>query len=118
MLKILEPIVNLDTERQYTSMVSRLTVKALCESGGKMVVLALDDGTYKLPGGGVELGENKIEALCRELKEECGLDVLSEIKPVFRLDEYKQDKFNPSCIFCNNFYFCCLNSKSRACIHA
>lgn len=33
---------------------------------------------YKFPGGGIEAGENHIEALLREVKEETGLSVIPD----------------------------------------
>lgn len=36
--------------------------------------LGVSPGTWALPGGGVDHGENPVDSLRRELKEECGLD--------------------------------------------
>ena len=33
---------------------------------------------YKFPGGGIEAGESYAEALCREVREEAGLQVKKE----------------------------------------
>lgn len=33
-------------------------------------------GDYKFPGGGMEEGENRIDTLAREIKEETGFDLL------------------------------------------
>ncbi|ELZ94267.1 Mut/nudix family protein [Haloferax mucosum ATCC BAA-1512] len=48
-------------------------VGALCERDGA-VLLVRQDEQWLLPGGGVEPGETKREALVRELDEETGLD--------------------------------------------
>lgn len=33
------------------------------------------EGSWSIPGGKVELGETLVDALCREIKEECNLDI-------------------------------------------
>ncbi len=46
-------------------------------------------GDYKFPGGGVNEGETHVQALCREVQEECGLPILyvgSEIGAVLEYD--------------------------------
>ncbi|AFK20528.1 NUDIX hydrolase [Haloferax mediterranei ATCC 33500] len=48
-------------------------VGALCERDGSVLLVRQDD-QWLLPGGGVEPGETKPEALVRELDEETGLD--------------------------------------------
>ncbi|SEL60401.1 NUDIX domain-containing protein [Haloferax larsenii] len=48
-------------------------VGALCEQRGSVLLVRQDD-QWVLPGGGVEPGETKREALVRELAEETGLD--------------------------------------------
>ena len=50
------------------------------------------DGYYKLPGGGVEKGEDKITALKRECLEEigCDIEVLKEIG--LTVEYWKEDK--------------------------
>ncbi|WP_396612331.1 NUDIX domain-containing protein [Haloferax sp. S1W] len=48
-------------------------VGALCERDGTVLLVRQDD-QWLLPGGGVEPGETKREALVRELDEETGLD--------------------------------------------
>ncbi len=42
---------------------------------GNVALLHIKDGYYKLPGGGIEEGEDKITALRRECEEEIGCDV-------------------------------------------
>ncbi|MCJ7445562.1 MAG: NUDIX hydrolase [Methanotrichaceae archaeon] len=48
-------------------------------------------GYYALPGGFVEVGETTVEAVCREVKEETGL----EIEVVGLIDAYSDPKRDP-----------------------
>ncbi len=115
-MTLLEPINQIDPNQKYKSMETRHAVKAFCLKDGKYVVLALNDGTYKLPGGGVNGTENEIEALSRELSEECGIDGLSRCMLAFHINEYKTDKFDESCIFhiSTNVYVCKVDKMSDA----
>ncbi len=47
------------------------------EEGRILLVQRSDDGRWVMPSGGMELGETVYAAMCREVREECGLQVLS-----------------------------------------
>lgn len=49
-------------------------------------------GGWEFPGGKIEQGETKVEALIREIKEE--LDVRIEVKDFFHTVEYDYDTFH------------------------
>ena len=54
----------------------------VCNSEGKILILQRADrefmgGLYEIPSGGVEKGEIFAQALCRELMEETGLELVS-----------------------------------------
>ena len=64
---------------------------------------------YKFPGGGIENGENPIEAMIRETQEEAGLTVIPETVReygyVHRIQKSDQD---PSeCFVQENYYYRC-----------
>lgn len=62
----------------------RISVKAaIKDEPGRILLLREKDGSWELPGGGLEHGENPREALTREITEETGMNVewMSE-KPV------------------------------------
>lgn len=44
---------------------------------------------YSLPGGGIDEGEDEIEGLIRELKEETGAQGIRNVTPFARYDEYR-----------------------------
>lgn len=66
----------------------------LFDSCGKVAILYVSkDHYHKLPGGGIELGENIEEALKREVKEEVGADIetLGEVGTILEFrDDFKQ----------------------------
>lgn len=64
---------------------------------------------YKFPGGGIENGENPIEAMIRETQEEAGLTVIPE-----SIQEYgyvhriqKSDRDPSECFVQDNYYYLC-----------
>jgi 8-oxo-dGTP diphosphatase len=65
-----QEIDELDHRRVY-----EISVKGLClDDGGKILVLKEDKGTWELPGGGLEHGEDILECLKRECLEEVGVE--------------------------------------------
>ena len=64
---------------------------------------------YKFPGGGIENGEDPVEAMIRERREEAGLVVIPEtIKEygyVHRIQ--KSDKDHTECFVQDNYYYLC-----------
>jgi 8-oxo-dGTP diphosphatase len=57
-----------------------VVVTAFIEKQGKFLIIQRSandtrSGSWETPGGGLEWGEDPIEGIVREVKEECGLDV-------------------------------------------
>ncbi len=54
----------------------RISVKAaIIDDDGRILLLREKDGSWELPGGGLEHGEDPKEALTREIAEETGMSV-------------------------------------------
>ena len=79
------------------------------DCGRIALVYSTKEKYYKFPGGGILAGEDKKEALIREVREETGLIVIPESVSEFGsvLRRQKSDK-SPNTIFeQENFYFLC-----------
>jgi len=65
------------TEEEYNNFRSREAVRAIVVDENRKVALVHvgRDNYYKIPGGGIDEGENKIEALKRECIEEAGVHI-------------------------------------------
>ena len=62
---------------------------------------------YKLPGGGIEPGENPVEAMIREVKEEVGLVVIPEtVQDYGYVRRIHRGKYEPLFIQDNYYYIC------------
>ena len=67
---------------------------------------------YKFPGGGIEAGEDHIEALCREVREESGMMVDPASIREFGLVHRRSRGDDGGVFIQDNFYFLC-----DACTH-
>lgn len=58
---------------------SRPSVRGIILRGGKVLLVHSQKyGYLKFPGGGIEPGEDHVQALCREVREETGLEVIPD----------------------------------------
>ncbi len=55
--------------------IQEINVAVVVEKEGKVLLLKRKNGLWELPGGGVEWGERPEEAVVREGKEECGVEI-------------------------------------------
>ena len=93
----------LDLEEIY-----RVAVRGIIFIDGKLLMIESNSGELKLPGGGMDSGEDDYKALVREVKEETGYDVMLEtIKPFGEIEE-KRLSLNEPKIFhqISRLYFC------------
>jgi 8-oxo-dGTP pyrophosphatase MutT (NUDIX family) len=62
--------------REPAEVVHRSAVRAVIRRGDRLLMVhGAVAGDYKFPGGGLEPGESPLEALVREVSEECGRSV-------------------------------------------
>lgn len=71
-------------------------VKAFILNSNNQILLASSNGGVQLIGGHVEDGEDQIETLKREIKEEAGIDISSEeiSNPFYEVRHYIKNYFN------------------------
>lgn len=87
---------------------SRPSARGIIMKDGKIAVIySRKNKFYKIPGGGVEPGEDNLSALIREVKEEVGLTVRPEtIKEFGYVHRIQRGKHEPVFIQ-DNFYYLC-----------
>lgn len=95
---------------QCTHTFSRNSARSIIISDGKVAMIhSLKYDYYKFPGGGVENGEDPIEAMIRGTREEAGLIVIpasvKEYGYVHRIQ--RSDKDATECFVQDNFYYLC-----------
>jgi 8-oxo-dGTP diphosphatase len=70
-------------------MIFRRAVRGVVRQDGKvLMVYSPVNGDYKFPGGGVEPEEDPVDALAREMREECGVVVISALRYLGSVAEY------------------------------
>lgn len=86
----MEKILVLDEHNYPTDLeeIYRVAVRGIIFIEGKLLLIENDFGEVKLPGGGIETGEDDYQALIREVMEETGYKVISDtIKPFGEIEE-------------------------------
>ncbi len=103
-------IMDSDDYESCTRLTVRHSSRAIIISDGRIAMIhSLENNYYKLPGGGIELGESKENALIRETLEETGLhiipDTIEELGYIHRI--CKSSKYEDECFIQNNYYYFC-----------
>ncbi|MDE6641709.1 MAG: NUDIX domain-containing protein [Acetatifactor sp.] len=90
------------------SEILRVAIRGIIFIDGKLLMIEDSFGEVKLPGGGMEPGEDDYRALIREVKEETGYDVIPEsIKPFGEIEEKRLSIHEPMIWHqINRLYFC------------
>ncbi|WP_291870056.1 NUDIX hydrolase [Maribacter sp.] len=72
------------------SIFTRLATRSIAIQDNTILLLYTEKyEDYSLPGGGLDLGEDKIEGMMRELSEETGAKDIRNIKPFGAYEEYR-----------------------------
>ena len=95
---------------QCTHTFTRNSARSILIRDGKVAMIhSLKYDYYKFPGGGIEDGEDPVEAMIRETQEEAGLIVIPEsVKEygyVHRIQ--RSDRDAAECVIQGNFYHLC-----------
>lgn len=95
---------------QCTHTFARNSARSIIIRDGKVAMIhSLKYDYYKFPGGGIEDGENPVEAMIRETQEEAGLIVVpesvAEYGYVHRVQ--KSDRDPTECFVQENYYYLC-----------
>ena len=78
------------TTLENKSIFTRLATRSIAIQGNTILLLYTERyEDYSLPGGGLDLGEDKIEGMIRELSEETGAKGIRNIKPFGAYEEYR-----------------------------
>jgi ADP-ribose pyrophosphatase YjhB (NUDIX family) len=78
------------TNLENKSIFTRLATRSIAIQGNTILLLYTERyEDYSLPGGGLELGEDQIEGMMRELSEETGAKDIKNIKPFGVYKEYR-----------------------------
>ena len=85
----LQPLIEQLTGEAGRDAITKLVVGAIVHSGGQVLIVRRSDtdpfmpGIEELPSGGVDHGEDLLDALARELAEEIGWTGASRAGPAF-----------------------------------
>lgn len=72
------------------SVFTRLATRSIALQDDTILLLYTERyEDYSLPGGGLDLGEDKVEGMMRELSEETGAQNIRNIKPFGSYEEYR-----------------------------
>ena len=107
----MQTILILD-EKNYTEempVFERFVVRALIEKDGLFAMQQGKRGEYKIPVGGMDMGESIAEALAREVLEETGLAIIPEsMKTLGEILEIRRDIFDENLKYiAHSMHFSC-----------
>jgi len=117
----MERILIMD-EKNYSpdlEEIYRVAVRGIIFIDGKLLMIENNFGEAKLPGGGIDCGEDDCKALVREVKEETGYDVILEsIVPFGEIEEKRLSVHEPMIWHqISRLYFCDVYPEKGLCAY-
>ncbi|MGN0352265.1 MAG: NUDIX hydrolase [Roseburia sp.] len=109
-------------EKDYQNTVEvseKYSVRGIIMREGKLAMQCSQEGEYKIPGGGLEEGENFTQALIREVLEETGLHVKPEsILELGEIQEVRKDLFDAKKKYiCHSLFYYCEVGEEQEALH-
>ena len=108
-MRLLFEIDKRDYENCTHSFVRNSARSIIIVKGKLAMIHSMKYDYYKLPGGGIENGENPVDAMVRETREEAGLvvkaETVQEYGYVHRIQ--KSQKNATECFVQDNYYYFC-----------
>ena len=102
--------MDLNDYGSYTRSFVRNSARSIIIRNGKIAMIhSLKYDYYKFPGGGIEAGEDPVEAMIRETREEGGLVVIpGSVREYGYVHRIQKSDSNPDEAFIqDNYYFLC-----------
>ena len=108
-MRLLKTAIHPDADTTSSFIFSRQATRAIVLNGENILMLYTQRyQDYTLPGGGIDKGEDIVEGLIRELKEETGAKGITNIAPFGRYEEFRPwYKNNLDTMHMNSFCFTC-----------
>lgn len=107
----METLLVLDGKNYTDAMpvFEKYTVRALIKRGNLYAMQRGRTGEYKIPGGGMEPGESRVDTLVREVREETGMLVdVSTIRELGEILELREDlRCQGQKYVCHSLYYSC-----------
>lgn len=115
----MKKILTLDAENYPSDMeeIFRIAVRGIIFIDGKILMIEDKLGEVKLPGGGMEDGEDDLQTLFREVKEETGFSVVPDSVVPFGEIEEKRLSVHEDMIWhqISRLYFCDVEGSKQEC---
>lgn len=112
-------LLTMDAENYRSDLkeIFRIAVRGIIFIDGRLLMIEDNLGEVKLPGGGMEDGEDDLQTLCREVKEETGFAVVPGSVVPFGEIEEKRLSVHEDMIWhqISRLYFCSVEGNKQEC---